>query len=512
MSSFDWESFLRQWSQAILESMSEDQQAQLPQDVIESRWLGYAGATEEQICQAESRLGVKLPPSYREFLLVTNGWRQTTPFIRKLWSTEGIERFAARHHRWIEAFTSHHENTQVSFEYAIELDELWEPPSVADEEYFVYGEEQDCSKLRVEYLKTAIEISDVGEASIYLLNPQVVTEAGEWEAWFFGDWLPGADRYPSFREMMVAEYHNFLELQDSPSTPPSTLPSTQGEPFPEPEPAAIAEPLVTGDRLSPPPEMQGAAAFIQETASPGLESVPEAKPVVWRSLKRLLVEFQSRQIGERLEYRTVTIGSEQKGCLSGLGERKLRQWLQEQVASGISRPVNSLATSATSVSEAAILNLEPPLPIPPELPEPDFDLTPEIDQLTIRQDACLSDPIIVSPSGLKQAKKPGYASLTSQQPFSLEVVFKLLGQSISDLSTQPVTCQAQFHAQNRITGKWIVLGTTRPNALVSDRRTYTAYLFGNTLEPGMYRLQVLTTLRGSTASLTSFELPLLNVV
>src|SRR5579883_1023010 len=215
MSAFDWERFLRHWSQVALESMSTEQLAQLPKAVIESGWLGYPRATEEQACQTESRLGVKLPPSYREFLRVTNGWRQTTPFIRKLWSTEGIERFADRHQKWIDAFTHQHENAQVSFDYAIELDELWEPPSVADAEYFVYGEEQDCSKLRVEYLKTAIEISDVGEAAIYLLNPQVVTEDGEWEAWFFGDWLPGADRYRSFREMMEAEYQNFLELHDS---------------------------------------------------------------------------------------------------------------------------------------------------------------------------------------------------------------------------------------------------------------------------------------------------------
>ncbi len=86
---------------------------------------------------------------------------------------------------------------------------------VSDNEYFIYGENQDCSKLRTEYLRTALEISDKGESSIYLLNPQIVTESGEWEAWFFGDWLPGADRYRSFQEMMQAEYKIFLELANS---------------------------------------------------------------------------------------------------------------------------------------------------------------------------------------------------------------------------------------------------------------------------------------------------------
>ena len=64
----------------------------------------------------------------------------------------------------------------------------------------------------MEYLQTALEISDVGDAGIYLLNPQVVTEEGEWETWFFANWLPGATRYRSFQELMEAEYQNFLTL------------------------------------------------------------------------------------------------------------------------------------------------------------------------------------------------------------------------------------------------------------------------------------------------------------
>jgi hypothetical protein len=42
----------------------------------------------------------------------------------------------------------------------------------------------------------------------------VINHHQEWEAWFLGDWLPGADRYPSFQAMMEAEYINFLEMRD----------------------------------------------------------------------------------------------------------------------------------------------------------------------------------------------------------------------------------------------------------------------------------------------------------
>jgi hypothetical protein len=498
MNSFNWESFLRQWSQEALKSINEVQLAELPQAVIQSGWLGYPGATEEQISQAESRLGVKLPPSYREFLQVTNGWRQTTPFIRRLWSTEGIERFASRHQKWIEAFTHHHEDTQGSFDHAIELDELWEAPSVADEAYFVYGEEQDCSQLRVEYLKTAIEISDVGEDAIYLLNPRVITEAGEWEAWFFADWLPGADRYSSFQEMMEAEYDNFLELRGSASARGQSTESV---------PPAIAEPLTDSSGRSIPEQVP--SAFTQESSLPLSDLTAEDQAVMWRSLRRLIVEFQTRQIGDRLEYRTVTTAEGAPGTSwAGLGQQNLRRWLHEQLAEEIRPPVNSGVASA--VVTAVIPKPETAAPIPPK--QSQLTLTLEIDQLAIRQDARLDAHIIVNPAVLKQAKRTGHASLSSHHPFSLEVVFNLLGPGLSDMSTQPITYQAQFHAQNRTTGQWVTLGESRPNALVSHQRTYTAYLFGNTLAPGMYRLQVLTTLRGAAVALTALELPLLNVV
>jgi hypothetical protein len=41
---------------------------------------------------------------------------------------------------------------------------------------------------------------------------RTVTPDGEWEAWFFANWNPGANRYRSFREMMQAERANFLRL------------------------------------------------------------------------------------------------------------------------------------------------------------------------------------------------------------------------------------------------------------------------------------------------------------
>jgi hypothetical protein len=69
----------------------------------------------------------------------------------------------------------------------------------------LYGEKQDCVNFRREYLQTALQISDVGDSAVVLLNPKVVTPEGEWETWFFANWLPGAIRYRSFGEWLAAE-------------------------------------------------------------------------------------------------------------------------------------------------------------------------------------------------------------------------------------------------------------------------------------------------------------------
>ena len=69
--------------------------------------------------------------------------------------------------------------------------------------------------LRSEYLATALDISEETGNGMYLLNPRIVTPDGEWEAWFWAAWLPGANRHRSFQEMMVAERQSFRRLEEN---------------------------------------------------------------------------------------------------------------------------------------------------------------------------------------------------------------------------------------------------------------------------------------------------------
>ena len=94
MTRFNWKDLMTAWNQDLL--AEEDIRADLPPEVIASGWLGYPGATEEQLSQLEERLGAPLPPSYRAFLQFTNGWRNTGHFIPAIWSTEEVEWFAIR--------------------------------------------------------------------------------------------------------------------------------------------------------------------------------------------------------------------------------------------------------------------------------------------------------------------------------------------------------------------------------------------------------------------------------
>lgn len=194
----DWGNLLTQWNRALLEC--EAIVRRLPLDVVRAGWLGFPPATEAQILDAERRLGATFPPSYRAFLRFTNGWRRTGFFIDALLPVDDVDWYRARHQDAIDAWIDG-------------VQSAGPPIEVRDEEYFVYGAEQDSSTFRDRYLQTALQVSAVYETNVYLLNPRVVFPDGEWEAWFHAHWAAGAVRHRSFWELMRREYDDFLRMQ-----------------------------------------------------------------------------------------------------------------------------------------------------------------------------------------------------------------------------------------------------------------------------------------------------------
>jgi SMI1 / KNR4 family (SUKH-1) len=186
METFDWKSCIRQWSRKQIELLTEREKAQLPLDILESYYLGCPGATEEQIYSAEERLDVTFPPSYRKFLKTSNGLRSTSGYDFLFYSTEEIDWYVL-------------DNKEIIDNWS----ETWkEKKPVADEEYLIYGDEQSPYSFRLEYLQNALEISSEDLCGIYLLNPQIITSNGEWEAWYLTYMPLEVYRYRSFWEMM----------------------------------------------------------------------------------------------------------------------------------------------------------------------------------------------------------------------------------------------------------------------------------------------------------------------
>lgn len=189
MDKADWERLLSGWTADAV------RRAEVDPTAGRFSGLGSPSAAEEALLAAEARLGCRLPPSYREFLKCTNGLRQPREYVParggNFCSSDEIDWFRVRNQDWIDAYMESATGT------------------IPDELYFVYGPEQEPYNLRCEYLEHTLEISTGGDASVYLLNPKIVGPNREWEAWFFANWHPGARRYRSFAEMMLAHYHDF---------------------------------------------------------------------------------------------------------------------------------------------------------------------------------------------------------------------------------------------------------------------------------------------------------------
>lgn len=165
---------------------SDDMRHQaLSPNVIKLGWAGFPPAADDHILAAEAHLDVKLPPSYREFLTVSNGWQfMADPYIVGLRPVEQIERFPVRNQEWLDIIKSFPADQNGSNIYSISNEEL----------------------------EATIEISESAEGTL-LLNPNVVSPDGEMETWFFESEL-GIQRYPSFWEMMQHDFRLFLEFKE----------------------------------------------------------------------------------------------------------------------------------------------------------------------------------------------------------------------------------------------------------------------------------------------------------
>ncbi len=152
----------------------------------------FTPATEDEVNEAESRLSCKFPPSYREFLLTVNGCAQLGLAHGGLLPVSDVTWFRDSNSDWIHTYTEAADNA----------------PEVTEDEHLAYAD--DCVRFRLAYLPHLLQIGDEYDGSVYLLNPLVTTSDGEWEAWAFANWYPGATRSPSFADLVTSTHREVL--------------------------------------------------------------------------------------------------------------------------------------------------------------------------------------------------------------------------------------------------------------------------------------------------------------
>jgi hypothetical protein len=186
----DWSIFLDEWNQQVFEKLKVS-------NIKPSKYYHYSedtdyncyhlpGATEARIIELERKLQTKLPVGYRNFLLASNGF-VSLDHRYMFCDTDKIDWFIQENRDWAEIWSNSNDD-------------------ISDEQYLQHGENQNCCRIRRQYMKTNLQISPVDESYVYLLNPLIIDNRNEWEAWDFGSKYPGAFRYRSFWDMMQKLY------------------------------------------------------------------------------------------------------------------------------------------------------------------------------------------------------------------------------------------------------------------------------------------------------------------
>ncbi|AYN43458.1 SMI1/KNR4 family protein [Streptomyces dangxiongensis] len=185
---FDWRSFLLTWSGEWADSLPDGEaQGEDDEAARRARWLGFPPASEERIAALEERLGRRMPPSYRRFLQVSDGWRHAGGFVWLLAGTADA--------RW------HDNESGLADMFEEYLDEDAEP-----------AERQEADLWR-----RGLQLDVESDVTHVLMDPEDVDEDGEWAVYTWASWRAAPpERHANFLEFMREMYREFHGLRARP--------------------------------------------------------------------------------------------------------------------------------------------------------------------------------------------------------------------------------------------------------------------------------------------------------
>ncbi|MER7350890.1 SMI1/KNR4 family protein [Streptomyces aurantiacus] len=182
---FGWREFLTRWSEEWAGARDPGEEGlDGDEEALRARWLGFAPATPERIAALEERLGRRLPPSYRSFLEVTDGWRHAGGFVYLLGGTE--------HVRW------HRDEAGLGEMFREYLDEDASPEEIDEADLW----------------DRALDLGVESDAVYVVMDPQDVDEHGEWAVYTWAPWRASPpERHGAFRDFMQEMYREFHSLR-----------------------------------------------------------------------------------------------------------------------------------------------------------------------------------------------------------------------------------------------------------------------------------------------------------
>lgn len=186
---FDWRSFLLEWSGEWADSLQDDEtRGQDDETALGGAVARFPPASEYRIVALEERLGRRMPPSYREFLKVSDGWRHAGRFVWLLAGTEGA--------RW------HNDASGLADMFEEYLDEDAGPEE----------------RREVDIWRRGLQLDVESDITHILMDPEDVDEDGEWAVYTWASWRAAPpERHADFLAFMQDMHREFHSLRSHPS-------------------------------------------------------------------------------------------------------------------------------------------------------------------------------------------------------------------------------------------------------------------------------------------------------